>query len=88
MRAPNHLNALRAVEAVGRRLSYVGAAEELKVTPAAIGSMVHGIEETLGIVLFHRSQVGQRDSSSPTPHAARCPTCRPASITWPAPWIA
>ena len=58
MRAPNHLNALRAVEAVARHGSYVGAAEELSVTPAAIGSLVRGLEETLGIELFHRSAGG------------------------------
>jgi LysR family transcriptional regulator, glycine cleavage system transcriptional activator len=58
MRAPNHLNALRALEAVARHLSYVGAAEELNVTPAAIGSLVRGLEETLGTGLFHRSQGG------------------------------
>ena len=58
MRAPNHLNALRALEAVARHLSYVGAADELNVTPAAIGSLVRGLEETLGVALFHRSQGG------------------------------
>lgn len=58
MRAPNHLNALRALEAVARHLSYVGAAEELNVTPAAIGSLVRGLEETLGRELFHRSPGG------------------------------
>ncbi len=58
MRAPNHLNALRAVEAVARHLSYVGAAEELNVTPAAVGSLVRGLEDTLGIELFHRSPGG------------------------------
>jgi LysR family glycine cleavage system transcriptional activator len=58
MRAPNHLNALRAFEAVGRHLSYVAAAEELHVTPAAIGQMIRGLEETLEIELFHRSTSG------------------------------
>ncbi len=58
MRAPNHLNALRAFEAVGRHLSYVAAAEELHVTPAAIGQMIRGLEETLEVELFHRSTSG------------------------------
>ncbi|WP_394777263.1 LysR substrate-binding domain-containing protein [Undibacterium sp.] len=58
MRAPHHLNALRAFEAVARHLSYVGAAEELNVTPAAIGQLVRGLEENLGVTLFHRSQSG------------------------------
>ncbi|MFZ6647622.1 transcriptional regulator GcvA [Undibacterium sp. TJN25] len=58
MRAPHHLNALRAFEAVARHLSYVGAAEELSVTSAAIGQLVRGLEENLGVTLFHRSQSG------------------------------
>jgi LysR family glycine cleavage system transcriptional activator len=58
MRAPNHLNALRAFESSARHLSYVRAAEELNVTPAAIGQLVRTLEETLGVALFHRSQAG------------------------------
>src|SRR5215813_10449112 len=59
MRAPHHLNALRAFEATARHLSYVAAADELNVTPAAVGQLVRGLEETLGLELFHRSQAGQ-----------------------------
>src|ERR1700759_2936241 len=58
MRAPNHLNALRAFEAAARHLSYVAAADELNVTPAAVGKLVRGLEETLGLELFRRSQAG------------------------------
>src|SRR5262249_26390238 len=58
MRAPNHLNALRAFEAAARHLSYVAAADELNVTPAAVGQLVRGLEEVLGIELFHRSPAG------------------------------
>jgi LysR family glycine cleavage system transcriptional activator len=58
MREPNHLNALRAFEAAARHLSYVAAAEELNVTPAAVGQLVRGLEEILGVELFHRSQAG------------------------------
>jgi LysR family glycine cleavage system transcriptional activator len=58
MRAPNHLNALRAFEAAARHLSYVAAADELNVTPAAVGKLVRGLEEALGLELFHRSQAG------------------------------
>jgi LysR family transcriptional regulator, glycine cleavage system transcriptional activator len=58
MRAPNHLNALRAFEAAARHLSYVAAAEELNVTPAAVGSLVRGLEALVGVELFHRSQAG------------------------------
>jgi LysR family transcriptional regulator, glycine cleavage system transcriptional activator len=58
MRSPNHLNALRAFEAAARHLSYVAAAEELNVTPAAVGSLVRGLEAAVGVELFHRSQAG------------------------------
>lgn len=58
MRAPNHLNALRAFEAVARHSSYVAAAEELNVTPAAVGQLVRGLEEALGVELFRRSTAG------------------------------
>jgi LysR family glycine cleavage system transcriptional activator len=58
MKAPNHLNALRALEAAARHLSYVVAGDELGVTPAAVGQVVRGLEETLGVELFHRSRSG------------------------------
>jgi LysR family glycine cleavage system transcriptional activator len=58
MRAPNHLNALRAFEAAARHLSYVAAADELNVTPAAVGNLVRGLEAVVGTELFHRSQAG------------------------------
>lgn len=58
MRAPNHLNALRAFEAVARHLSYAAAAEELNVTPAAVGHLIRGLEDTLDVELFHRSTSG------------------------------
>ena len=58
MRAPNNLNALRAFESAARHLSYVRAADELNVTPAAVGQLVRGLEDTLGVALFHRSQTG------------------------------
>ncbi|USI72807.1 LysR substrate-binding domain-containing protein [Sphingomonas morindae] len=58
MRAPDHLNALRAVEAAARHQSFALAAKELNVTPAAIGQLVRRLEETLGVALFHRAQAG------------------------------
>src|SRR5262245_17500153 len=58
MRAPKHLNALRAFEAAARHLSFVAAAEELNVTPAAVGQLVRGLEEVVGAELFHRSLAG------------------------------
>jgi LysR family transcriptional regulator, glycine cleavage system transcriptional activator len=58
MRAPQHLNALRALEAVARHLSYTEAAAELNVTPAAVGQLIRGLESYLDVELFHRSTSG------------------------------
>jgi LysR family glycine cleavage system transcriptional activator len=48
------LNALRAFEASARHLSYVKAADELFVTPAAISHQVKRLENYLGLRLFRR----------------------------------
>ena len=48
------LNSLRAFEASARHLSFVKAAEELFVTPAAISHQVKRLEEYLGVQLFRR----------------------------------
>lgn len=59
MRSPVHLNALRAFEAAARHGSFAGAAEELNVTPAAVGQLVRSLEDWLGTPLFRRSQSGK-----------------------------
>ena len=48
------LTAVRAFEAAGRHGSFTGAAQELKVTPAAISHHVKMLEGWLGVVLFRR----------------------------------
>ena len=48
------LNALRAFEASARHLSFVKAADELSVTPAAVSHQVKKLEEFLGLPLFRR----------------------------------
>ncbi len=48
------LNALRALEAAGRRVSFTQAAEELHVTPGAISRQIRGLEDMLGFALFDR----------------------------------
>ena len=48
------LNGLRAFEAAARHLSFVKAAGELNVTPAAVSHQVKALEEQLGISLFRR----------------------------------
>jgi LysR family glycine cleavage system transcriptional activator len=50
------LNALRAFEAAARHLSFVRAAEELHVTPAAISQQIKLLEEHLGTTLFLRGK--------------------------------
>ena len=53
-RGPLPLNALRAFEAAARHKSFVAAAAELSVTPAAVSHQVKGLEERLGAALFLR----------------------------------
>jgi LysR family glycine cleavage system transcriptional activator len=48
------LNALRAFEATARHLSFSKAAQELNVTPAALSHQIRGLEDLLGLKLFHR----------------------------------
>lgn len=48
------LNALRAFEAAARHESFKAAAEELSVTPAAVGHQVRTLEDHLGVELFER----------------------------------
>lgn len=48
------LNGLRAFEAAGRHLSFKLAAQELSVTPGAVGQQVKHLEEVLGLPLFQR----------------------------------
>jgi len=48
------LNALRALEAAARHLSFKLAAHELHVTPAAVGQQVKALETRLGVRLFER----------------------------------
>jgi len=52
------LNALRAFEAVARHLGYPAAAEELRVSPAAVKQLVRKLEETLGHTLVARKGRG------------------------------
>jgi LysR family glycine cleavage system transcriptional activator len=48
------LNGLRVFEAAARHLSFTRAADELAVTPAAVGQQIRALEDTLGVVLFRR----------------------------------
>ena len=59
MRSVAHLNALRAFEASARHQSFSLAAQELNVTPAAVGQLVRTLEDWLGSPLFVRSTSGR-----------------------------
>ncbi|WP_318434790.1 transcriptional regulator GcvA [Photobacterium leiognathi] len=59
MKLPIHLNALKAFEASARHQSFSAAAEELNVTPAAVGQLVRTLEEWLDTPLFHRTNTGK-----------------------------
>ena len=52
---PPPLIALRSFEAAARRSSFLAAADELGVTPAAVSHQVKRLEQHLGVRLFHRS---------------------------------
>ncbi|MFV0645575.1 MAG: LysR family transcriptional regulator [Sphingomonadaceae bacterium] len=52
------LNALRVLDAAARHLSFTRAADELAVTPAAVGQQIRALEEHLGVVLFRRTSRG------------------------------
>ena len=58
------LNALKAFEAGSRHLNYARAAEELRVTPAAVKQLVGKLEEALGTQLVKRSGRGLQLTSS------------------------
>lgn len=60
MKTPTHLNALRAFEATARLGSFKAAADEIGVTPEAVGQLVRTLESYLDIQLFHRSRGGKR----------------------------
>jgi LysR family glycine cleavage system transcriptional activator len=52
------LNAVRVFEAAGRHLSFARAAEELRVTQAAVSQQVKLLESVLGVQLFKRGPGG------------------------------
>ena len=52
------LNGMRVFDAAARHLSFTRAADELAVTPAAVGQQIRALEDTLGTVLFRRTPKG------------------------------
>jgi LysR family transcriptional regulator, glycine cleavage system transcriptional activator len=60
MRKLANLKAIQVVEAVARTQSYIAAAIELHVTPAAIGQQVRLFEQMLGRDIFKRLDTGKQ----------------------------
>ncbi|HEV8026237.1 MAG TPA: transcriptional regulator GcvA [Stellaceae bacterium] len=58
------LTALRAFVVAARHLSFARAAEELRVTPAAVGQQIRQLEAHLGCSLFDRNSRGLRLSEA------------------------
>ena len=58
MRKLSMLRAIQAFEAAARHENYAAAADELSVTPAAIGQQVRALEAWLGAPLFRRLASG------------------------------
>lgn len=52
------LNGLRVLDAAARHLSFTNAADELAVTPAAVGQQIRALEDMLGVILFRRTPKG------------------------------
>ena len=52
------LNALRVFDAAARHLNFTRAADELAVTPAAVGQQIRAMEDMLGVILFRRTPKG------------------------------
>lgn len=58
MRSQLPLNGLRAFEAAARHYSFTRAAEELRVSQAAVSHQIKLLEERLGVALFRRHSKG------------------------------
>jgi LysR family transcriptional regulator, glycine cleavage system transcriptional activator len=65
------LGALRAFEAASRHMSFVRAAEELNVTPAAVSHQIKQLEHWIGMKLFDRGARGVALSRAGQDYATR-----------------
>ncbi|HWU80765.1 MAG TPA: LysR substrate-binding domain-containing protein [Caulobacter sp.] len=64
MTAPTYLRSLQALELAVRHGSFVLAAADLGVTPAAVGQRVKALEDYLGVELLVRGRSGVRPAPS------------------------
>lgn len=67
MVAPTYLRSLQALELAVRKGSFVGAAEALGITPAAVGQRVKALEDYLGVELLTRGRSGLRPAPGLVP---------------------
>lgn len=72
MRSLNRLKWLHAFEATARHGSFTGAAQELGVTPAAVGQLVRALEDWVGHPLLHRTRWVKSVSRWSAKHRTRC----------------
>jgi len=70
MVAPTYLRSLQALELAVRKGSFVGAAEALGITPAAVGQRVKALEDYLGVELLTRGRSGLRAAPGLVPALA------------------
>ena len=70
MPAPTQLRALQALELAIRKGSLKAAAEELSITPAAIGQRIKALEDYLGYELISRGRAGIRPAREVQPALA------------------
>ena len=73
------LNALRGFEAVARHMSFSAAAQELRITPAAVSQQIKNLEDFLGVQVFSRQ--GRRIQFT---EAGRqyCPALKKDLVIW------
>lgn len=74
MVAPAHLKSLQALEMAVRLGSLTRAAEQLGITPAAVGQRVKTLEDYLGVRLLERGRAGIRASPELTSAVPRLRT--------------
>ena len=69
------MSALLAFDCAGRMLNFTRAAEELNVTQSAVSRHIRGLEEQLGVTLFHRAAQRVALTSAGTQYLAAVGAC-------------
>ena len=77
-----YLNALKAFEVAATHQSFSAAAEELSVTPAAVGQLVRSLESWPGAPLFIRAASGTARLVLTDAAPRALPDIREGSTAW------